>query len=110
MKIPGHISIAQALERLEAADGKRSIALFEHGTLIVKMYAPRAIDAQQPHTQDEIYVVAAGSGKFDLNGSRELCEIGDVLFALAGTSHKFVDFTGDFAVWVFFYGPEGGER
>jgi hypothetical protein len=24
--------------------------------------------------------------------------------------HKFVDFTSDFAVWVIFYGPEGGER
>ena len=29
---------------------------------MVKMYAPRRIDQQQPHTRDEIYVVAAGSG------------------------------------------------
>jgi hypothetical protein len=23
--------------------------------------------------------------------------------------HRFEDFTEDFLVWVFFYGPEGGE-
>jgi mannose-6-phosphate isomerase-like protein (cupin superfamily) len=74
------------------------------------MYAPRGIDPQKPHTRDEIYVVAAGSGKFELDGSQEPYTVGDVLFAPAGVSHKFLDFTDDFAVWVFFYGPEGGER
>jgi hypothetical protein len=24
--------------------------------------------------------------------------------------HRFEDFTDDFATWVIFYGPEGGER
>lgn len=24
--------------------------------------------------------------------------------------HRFVEFTPDFATWVFFYGPDGGER
>jgi hypothetical protein len=32
-----------------------------------------------------------------------------VLFAAAGVAHRFENFTDDFAVWVFFYGPEGGE-
>ena len=109
MKIPGHLNIAEALNRLEAAEGKRSIALFEHGTLVVKMYAPRGVDPQKPHTRDEIYVVAAGSGNFELNGKREPFAVGDVLFAAAGLPHKFVDFSDDLAVWVFFYGPEGGE-
>jgi mannose-6-phosphate isomerase-like protein (cupin superfamily) len=110
MKIPGHFSITEAVKRLEAAGGNRSIGLFEHGTLTVKMYAPRSVDPQQPHTQDELYVVAAGSGKFELDGRQESCAIGDVLFAPAGTPHRFVEFTDDFAVWVFFYGPQGGER
>jgi mannose-6-phosphate isomerase-like protein (cupin superfamily) len=111
MKLPGHISVAEALQRLtDTARGERSIALFEHGTLVIKVYAPRSVDMQQPHTRDEIYVVAAGSGVFELNGTRDQFAVGDVLFAAAGVPHKFLDFTDDFAVWVFFYGPEGGER
>ena len=27
----------------------------------------------------------------------------------AGVTHRFEEFTDDLAVWVFFYGPEGGE-
>ena len=27
----------------------------------------------------------------------------------AGMAHRFVDFTAHFAVWVMFYGPDGGE-
>ena len=28
----------------------------------------------------------------------------------AGVEHRFDDFRKDFATWVLFYGPEGGER
>ena len=34
---------------------------------------------------------------------------GDLLFAAAGTPHRFEDFTNDFGVWVVYYGPENGE-
>jgi hypothetical protein len=32
-----------------------------------------------------------------------------LLFAHAGVVHRFEDFSDDFVVWVFFYGPDGGE-
>ena len=28
----------------------------------------------------------------------------------AGVGHRFEDFSEDLAVWVIFYGPEGGEQ
>jgi mannose-6-phosphate isomerase-like protein (cupin superfamily) len=34
---------------------------------------------------------------------------GDILFVPAGSVHRFINFTADFATWVIFYGPEGGE-
>lgn len=104
-----HITVANALRRLEANRGARSVALFEHGTLQIKLYAPRGHDPQTPHTRDEIYVVAQGSGVFFDGDERRAFQIGDCLFALAGSAHRFEDFTDDFAVWVMFYGPEGGE-
>ncbi len=33
----------------------------------------------------------------------------DFLFVPAGMEHRFENFSDDLAVWVFFYGPEGGE-
>ena len=89
--------------------GKSSLA-FEHGTLTVKVYAPRGTDPQQPHTRDEAYVVISGTGTFVHGEKREPFGPGDFLFASAGVVHRFEDFTDDFAVWVLFYGPEGGEQ
>jgi mannose-6-phosphate isomerase-like protein (cupin superfamily) len=118
----GRITLDDALALLPTADGKRSAAVFEHGTLQVKLYAPRGSDPQSPHTRDELYVVARGAGWFvteELTGERsgELSRerrhrfgAHDVLFAPAGTRHRFENFSDDLAVWVIFYGPEGGER
>ena len=103
------ISLAAALNRLPGPQGERSVALFEHGSLVVKLYAPRGNDPQTPHSRDEIYVVAQGTGEFVCDGSRKAFRMNDVLFAAAGAEHRFENFTDDFAVWVFFYGPEGGE-
>jgi mannose-6-phosphate isomerase-like protein (cupin superfamily) len=75
----------------------------------VEYYAPKDKDKQSPHLQDELYLVAAGSGTFYNNGTRHPFQAGDVLFVAAGHEHRFEDFTPDFATWVIFYGPEGGE-
>jgi len=103
------ITLAEAEALVPTPDGKRSAALFEHGTLQVKLYAPRGADLQQPHTRDEVYVVVSGSGVFVNGGRRQPFEPGEVLFAPAGAEHRFEDFTDDFVTWVFFYGPQGGE-
>jgi mannose-6-phosphate isomerase-like protein (cupin superfamily) len=104
-----HITLEEAAPLLPAPGGKRSIALFEHGTLQVKLYAPREHDPQSPHTRDEIYVIARGTGWF-VNGSvRHRFAPHDVLFVPAAAVHRFEEFSGDFEAWVFFYGPEGGE-
>lgn len=90
--------------------GARSTSLFTHGTMELKLYAPRGSDPQQPHTRDEIYVVVAGRGRFDNGGEVVSFEAGDALFVPAGRPHRFIDFSDDFATWVVFYGPEGGEQ
>lgn len=101
---------AEALARLPTPDGKRFVSCFEHGTLVLEMYAPHGSDPQQPHTRDELYVVVAGSGVFVCDGRRTRFGCGDALFAAAGAVHRFEEFSDDLAVWVMFYGAEGGER
>ena len=85
------------------------LTLFRHGSLEVEIYRPAGVDLQQPHTRDELYVVASGHGTFECGGKRQVFETGEVLFVPAGVEHRFIDFSDDFSTWVFFYGPEGGE-
>jgi len=89
--------------------GARSAMLMRHGSMTLRFYQPKGSDPQQPHEQDEIYVVAAGSGVFVCDGERVSFGPGDALFAAARAVHRFEDFSNDFAVWVVFYGPKGGE-
>ena len=104
------IKLADAQRAIPSKDGKLYAELFRHGTLTVEIYAPKGTDLQQPHTRDELYVVAAGTGTFFVGGERMQFVPGDALFAAAGEVHRFEDFTEDLLVWVMFYGPEGGER
>jgi mannose-6-phosphate isomerase-like protein (cupin superfamily) len=92
-----------------ARAGREFIGLFRHGSLEVEIYKPDRIDRQKPHTRDEVYVVLSGSGTFVQGDSRQPFTAGEVLFAPAGVEHRFEAFSDDFATWVFFYGPQGGE-
>jgi mannose-6-phosphate isomerase-like protein (cupin superfamily) len=97
------------LTRLKQASGKEFISLFRHGSLEIEVYKPDKLDHQKPHNRDEVYVVMSGSGYFINGATRHPFQPGEVLFVPAGVEHRFEDFTDDFATWVFFYGPEGGE-
>jgi mannose-6-phosphate isomerase-like protein (cupin superfamily) len=104
------IKLADAQDAIPTRDGKLYAELFRHGTLTVEIYAPKGADLQQPHTRDELYIVAAGHGWFSVDRTHVQFGPGDALFAAAGEDHRFEDFTEDLLVWVVFYGPEGGER
>lgn len=103
--------LQQAAERLPPiGTTPRSAAIYQHGSLLLKLFAPHGTDLQQPHTRDEIYVVARGRGSFVNGGTRQPFAAGDVLFVPAGVVHRFEDFSDDLMLWVVFYGPEGGEK
>ncbi len=102
-------TVKNALKLVDNSDDKSYGVLLERGTLELGFYNPDGIDPQQPHAQDEIYIVQSGSGFFVLDDNRQPFETGEALFVPAGVTHRFEDFTNDFAAWVVFYGPEGGE-
>jgi mannose-6-phosphate isomerase-like protein (cupin superfamily) len=104
------VSLLEAKDKLMANyDTAKFITLMEQGTMSVELYIPEKVDLQQPHEQDELYIVQNGEGIFFLEGERVMFRAGDVLFVPAGKDHRFEQFSDDFITWVIFYGPKGGE-
>jgi mannose-6-phosphate isomerase-like protein (cupin superfamily) len=111
--IPLHMSrVAAAAAPVPA--GWRSAELLRHGTLELRWFAPPAIgldhDPQKPHNRDEVYIIVSGTGRFVRGEESVAFGPGDALFVPAHMPHRFEGFSPDFATWVVFYGPEGGER
>ena len=87
----------------------RYFVAFKRGTLEVGLYAPEGTDPQQPHDQDECYVILEGEGRFEMADETVSFRPGDFFLVPAGVPHRFLDFDESFKAWVMFYGPEGGE-
>ena len=104
-----HVSAADA-SRAKLPEGRRSAEILCHGSAEVRWYAPKGADPQGPHDRDEIYIVASGEGTFVRGAERVRFRANDLLFVPAKMEHRFEDFSADFATWVVFWGPTGGER
>ena len=80
-----------AVERLRAAGGGYEI-VHESPGLELGVYvlvAPEP-DRQQPHEDDEVYVVLEGSGTLEVEGERIDLGEGQAAFVPAGADHRFV--------------------
>ena len=104
-----HFSIEETKKELEKINSP-FVLMLQHGTMQLEYYAPKLIDNQTPHQQDEIYVIASGHAIFYRGDKMGNCRKGDVLFVPATMEHRFENFSEDFATWVIFYGKEGGEK
>ena len=104
-----HVGFTEALAKGPPPPGNLAVPIFAHGSLVVELYQPVGRDPQKPHTRDEVYFVARGSGFFFDGDRRHSIGPGSFLFVPAGQEHRFEDFSEDLVVWVAFYGPEGGE-
>lgn len=79
------------------------------GSMLLGLYALEDADRQQPHDQDELYIVATGTATFVSGDLRRNVGPGDAIFVAAREPHRFENFTQDFETWVIFYGPHGGD-
>ncbi len=67
------------------------------------------VDGQQPHTEDEIYVVLRGAARLVADSGETPVGPGSVVFVPAGEAHRFTDVTEDLSVLVVF-GPAEHSR
>jgi mannose-6-phosphate isomerase-like protein (cupin superfamily) len=99
---PTSLAAALALPRTPG----RSAEVFVDGDLEVRFAARPTNWPQVPHARDELYFVAAGTGRYRVEDTVTDVGAGDLLFCAARVAHGFEDISGDFSVWVLFYGPQ----
>jgi mannose-6-phosphate isomerase-like protein (cupin superfamily) len=104
-----HVGLTEALAKGPPPEGNLAVPIFSRGSVEIELYTPQGHDPQKPHTRDELYFVARGNGLFFDGETQQPVKPGSFLFVPAGHTHRFEAFSSDFAVWVVFYGPEGGE-
>lgn len=63
-----------------------------------------SVDPQGPHTEDEVYYVVRGRGRFTADGEDMAVEAGAVLFVAAHVEHRFHSIEEDLEIVVFFAG------
>lgn len=68
-----------------------------------------ATDEQQPHGEDEVYVVIAGRARLRVGASDHEVAAGALVYVEAHAPHAFHDITEDLVALVFFAPAEGSE-
>jgi mannose-6-phosphate isomerase-like protein (cupin superfamily) len=63
-----HVTLEAAKNALKNNPAQPFAELLQHGSLQVEWYAPQHEDMQQPHKQDEVYIIASGHGIFLRDG------------------------------------------
>src|SRR5829696_3448911 len=110
MTLPGHaFEIEQVRRRLEAGNGGYEVVHSSPG-LEVGVYvlvAPEP-DKQQPHADDEVYVVLEGSGVLNVEGEAIPVSVGQALFVPAGADHRFTAYEGLSVLVIFARADAGG--
>jgi mannose-6-phosphate isomerase-like protein (cupin superfamily) len=90
----GHsFDVAEAQRRLAAGTGGYEVVHTSQG-LEVGVYvlvAPEP-DRQQPHKDDEVYVVLEGSGTLQVEGEEMELHEGQAAFVAAGAGHRFTSY------------------
>jgi mannose-6-phosphate isomerase-like protein (cupin superfamily) len=88
---PTHpFDIEAVKRRLQAGSGGYEI-VHESPGLEIGVYvlvAPEP-DRQQPHSDDEVYVVLEGRGTLEVEGAKTELQEGNAIFVPAGADHRF---------------------
>lgn len=95
----------------QAASGDPWLDVLRVPDLSVGLYVLPAggTDHQQPHTEDEVYVVLAGRSRFSAGDEVRDVGPGDTIFVAAGAPHRFHEITETLRLVVVF-GPAEGSR
>src|SRR5262245_56981587 len=92
------------LRSRQGAGGRVSHEFMRVPALSAGLYVLPAggVDPQKPHTEDEVYHVIAGRGRFTCEGQTIDVQAGTSIYVAAGDEHRFHDIAEELAILVFF--------
>lgn len=101
------IDFDQVRRRLAAGEGGYEIVHTSPGLElgVYVLVAPEP-DRQQPHEDDEIYVVLEGSGALEIEGEVVELSEGQAAFVPAGAEHRFIGYEQLSLLVIFAQGHE----
>ena len=96
------LNVEATRRRLEAAGGGYEIVHESRGLEIgvYVLVAPEP-DRQQPHADDEVYMVLEGRGVLEVEGKTVEMGQGEAVFVPAGVDHRFTGYEGLSVLVVF---------
>jgi mannose-6-phosphate isomerase-like protein (cupin superfamily) len=86
---PDRMDVTAALERLRERGGYEIVHESPGLEIGVYMLVAPEPDRQQPHADDEVYVVLEGSGALEIEGRTVQLDTGHAAFVPAGADHRF---------------------
>ena len=97
------------IEKDRARSGEAYLEFFRIPQMSLGVYKLEAgaLDAQEPHTEDEIYYVASGQGRIVIGDEDGPVVAGNIIFVGAKVNHRFHSITEDLLLLVFFAPAEG---
>ena len=103
------IDISGAKDLLAARGGYEMVHRSPGLELGVYVLVAPEPDRQQPHADDEVYVVLEGSGALEVDGEQAELREGHAVFVPAGADHRFVGYER-LSVLVIFDRASGAEE
>jgi len=105
-RVAHSFAIREAQQRLAGGNGGYEIVHRSPGLElgVYVLVAPEP-DTQQPHEDDEVYVVLEGRGRLEVEGRAFPVGEGDALFVEAGADHRFTGYES-LSVLVIFARPD----
>jgi mannose-6-phosphate isomerase-like protein (cupin superfamily) len=97
-------TLEAARSELQDRTGELYLEFLRRDSLSCGLYVlePGADDPQQPHQEDEVYVVLAGRARLTVAGQDQPVGPGSVVFVARTVAHRFSDVTERLSALVFF--------
>ena len=103
-------SLEEARAEVQHRTGELYLEFLRRDSMSCGLYVLEAgaTDPQEPHDEDEVYVVLSGRGRLRAGGRDEPVDPGSVLFVARTVPHRFSEISERLSVLVFFAPAESG--
>ncbi|MBL8165750.1 MAG: cupin domain-containing protein [Anaerolineae bacterium] len=103
---------AADLKRQQAVGSNRYLEFLREESLSMGLYVlpVGGVDTQQPHTEDEVYYVVSGRGRFTSGGEDHAVQAGSIIYVAAHAEHHFHSIEEELQILVFFAPAEYSQQ